>query len=162
MKNLLLMRHAKSSWKNHSLSDHQRPLNKRGKKDAPRMGKHLREQGINLDVILCSTAKRARATAKGLLTEYTFEGDLFHIDDLYHASFETFITLLNQLPESIDTAMIIGHNPGMDTFLEMICDNYEHMPTASVAHVKFLVKRWAELRGITSGELINLWKPREI
>ncbi len=162
MKKLLLMRHAKSSWKDAVLPDHQRPLNRRGKRDAPRMGKYLREQGIELDVILCSTAKRARATAKGFLREYTFEGNVFHIDDLYHASYETFIALLNQLPDNVDTAMIIGHNPGMDTFLEMICDEYEHMPTASVAYIKFPVERWAELSGITSGELMNFWMPREI
>ena len=58
--------------------------------------------------------------------------------------------------------MIIAHNPGMDYFLEMVCDEYEHMPTASVAVVKFPVKRWAELSEITPGELANLWKPREI
>jgi len=162
MKYLLLMRHAKSSWKDSAIPDHQRPLNKRGKKDAPRMGKYLQKQGVVLDAILCSTAKRARATAKGFLKEYTFEGDLFQIDDLYHASHDTFITLLNQLPDNIDTAMIIGHNPEMDSFLEMICSEYEHMPTASIANVRFLIKRWAELSVINSGELLNLWIPREI
>ena len=162
MKNLLLMRHAKSSWKDTSLIDHQRPLNQRGKRDAPRMGEHLQEQGIILDAILCSTAKRARETAKRFLKEYDFDGEVFYVDDLYHASYETYITLLNQLPDNIDIAMIIAHNPGMDYFLEMVCDEYEHMPTASVAVVKFPVERWAELSEITPGELVNLWKPREI
>ena len=162
MKKLILFRHAKSSWKDSAIPDHQRPLNKRGKKDAPRMGEYLQDQGVYLDVILCSTAKRARATAKGFLKEYTFEGDLFYIDDLYQARNDTFITLLKQLPENVDTAMIIGHNPEMEIFLEIICDEYEHMPTASMANIRFLIERWIELSVITSGELMNLWVPREI
>ena len=83
MKNVLLMRHAKSSWKGDSLPDHQRPLNQRGEHDAPRMGKFLQEQGILLEAILCSTAVRARETAAGLLKKYTFEGEVQYYDDLY-------------------------------------------------------------------------------
>ena len=162
MKNLLLMRHAKSSWKDATLPDHQRPLNKRGKQDAPRMGKFLREQGIVLDAILCSTAERARATAKGFLKEYTFEGNVLYIDELYHADPEVIIALLKQLPESVGAAMLIGHNPGLDDFLEMVCDEYEHMSTACVAYIKFPIERWADLREVTRGELVHVWKPREI
>ena len=162
MKNLLLMRHAKSSWKSGALNDHQRPLNPRGKRDAPRMGGHLQEQGIILDAILCSTAKRARETAKRFLSEYAFEGEVFYVDDLYHADYETYIALLSQLPDAVETAMIVAHNPGMDYFLEMVCDEYEHMPTAAVAVVKLPVDGWAELSEVTPGELLNLWKPKEI
>ena len=162
MKNLLLMRHAKSSWRDVSVPDHQRPLNQRGKSDAPRMGKFLREQGIVLDVILCSTAVRARGTAEGFLQEYTFEGDVHYIDDLYQASPETIISVLNQLPDGVDTAMVISHNPGLDTFLEMVCDECGHMPTACVAYIKYSFGRWADLREYSRGELVQLWKPREI
>ena len=162
MKNLLLMRHAKSSWKDVSLNDHQRPLNKRGKRDAPRMGKYLREQGIILDAILCSTAVRARETVDRFLNEYTFEGEVFYVDDLYHASHETYIALLNQLPETADTVLIVGHNPEMDTFLEIACDEFEHMPTGAVAVVQFSVKHWSELSEVMPGKLVDLWKPREI
>jgi phosphohistidine phosphatase len=144
------------------LNDHQRPLNPRGKQDAPRMGSYLQEQGIILDAILCSTAKRARETAKRFLKEYDFEGEVFYVDDLYHADVETYIALLSQLPETIETVMIIAHNPGMDYFLEMVCDEYEHMPTAAVAVVEFPVDGWAELSEITPGALLHLWKPKEI
>jgi len=126
------------------------------------MGKYLQEQGVILDAILCSTAKRARATAERFLKEYDFEGEVFYVDDLYHVSYETYITLLNQLPDTVDTAMIIAHNPEMDYFLEMVCDEYEHMPTAAVAFVKFSIERWAELSEVTTGKLLGLWKPREI
>lgn len=162
MKKLLLMRHAKSSWKSGALNDHQRPLNKRGKRDAPRMGDFLRDQSIILDVILCSTAKRARETAKRFLREYAFEGEVFYVDDLYHADYVTYIALLSQLPDTVETAMIVAHNPGMDYFLEMVCDEYEHMPTAAVAYIKLPVEIWAELSEVTPGELLNLWKPKEI
>ena len=162
MKNVLLMRHAKSSWKDSSLPDHQRPLNKRGTRDAPRMGKFLQGQGISLDAILCSTAVRARETAVGLLKKYTFEGEVQYFDDLYQAGPEMIISILNKLPESIDTAMVIGHNPGMDDFLEMVCDECGHMPTASVAYIKYPIERWLDLRTETMGELVYLWEPREI
>jgi phosphohistidine phosphatase len=162
MKNLLLMRHAKSSWGDASIPDHERPLNKRGKYDAPRMGKYLREQGIVLDVILCSTAARARGTAEGFLQEYTFEGEVHYIDDLYQASPETIISILNKLPDNVDTAMVIAHNPGLDDFLELVCDECGHMPTACVAYIKYPLQHWADLREYSKGELLQLWKPREI
>ena len=162
MKNILLMRHAKSSWKGVSLPDHQRPLNQRGKHDAPRMGKFLQEQGILLDAVLCSTAVRARQTAAGLLKEYTFEGEVQYYDDLYNAGPETIISILNRLPEKVDTAMVIGHNPGLDYFLELVCDECGHMPTACVAYIKYSVEEWLDLRAETTGELLHFWKPREI
>ena len=161
MKTLLLMRHAKSSWKDASLPDHQRPLNKRGKRDAPRMGKYLQEQDILLDAILCSTAVRARATAEGLLQEYTFEGEVSYFDDLYQTDPETIISVLNQLPDGINTTMVIGHNPGMDDFLEIVCDDCGHMSTACVAYIEYPVEHWVDLRASTRGELIHLWNPRE-
>lgn len=162
MKYLLLMRHAKSSWSDVSLPDHERPLNQRGKQDALRMGKHLQEQGILVDAILSSTAVRARATAKGFLQEYTFEGELHYDDDLYHADPEAILSILHQLPDTISTVMLIAHNPGLDDFLEVVCDLYEHMTTASMAFIKFPVERWADLRLVTRGELVHFWKPREI
>ena len=162
MKNLLLMRHAKSSWKDTSLLDHQRPLNKRGKRDAPRMGEHLREQGVLLDAILCSTATRARETVAGLLDEYTFEEEVLYFDDLYQADPETIIALLKQLPDEVETAMVVAHNPGLDYFLETVCDENEHMPTACVAYIQLPLERWSDFHEATEGELLHLWKSREI
>jgi phosphohistidine phosphatase len=162
MKNLLLMRHAKSSWKDASLPDHQRPLNKRGKRDAPLMGEFLQEQGIALDAILCSTAVRAKATVEGFLQAYTFEGDLVYIDDLYHAVPETIIALLKQLPESVDSVMVIAHNPGLDDFLEIVCDECGHMPTACIAYIEYHIERWSDLHAAMRGEVVHFWTPREI
>ena len=162
MKTLLLKRHAKSSWKDASLPDHQRPLNKRGVQDAPRMGAFLQEQGLALDAILCSTAARAKATVEGFLEGYTFEGDLVYLDDLYHAGPDLIFVHLARLPDNVDSAMVIAHNPGLDDFLDTVCDELEHMPTASVAYIQFSIERWVELRGGKRGKLLHLWKPREI
>lgn len=162
MKKLLLMRHAKSSWKDPSLADFDRPLNKRGKGDAPRMGYFLMETGMNIDVILCSPAKRAKETVKSFLQEYPFEGELIYVGDLYHADHDIYLSLLNDLPLNIDTAMIVGHNPEMDYFLDMVCDVYEHMVTASIAEIDLPIEKWDEFDSETLGELVNFWKPREI
>ena len=162
MKTLLLMRHAKSSWKDVSRPDHQRSLNKRGKQDAPKMGKFLRGQDIDLDAVLCSTATRAVSTAEHFLDAYGFDGEILYIDDLYASNTETYIATLNRLDNAIDIVMIIGHNPEMDYFLEMSCDAYEHLSTACVALIRFPVDSWQELSEVTPGELLHLWRPREI
>jgi phosphohistidine phosphatase len=162
MKTLLLMRHAKSSWKGTSLPDHQRPLNKRGQQDAPRMGAFLQAQGLALDAILCSTAVRARQTAAGFLQRYTFEGEVQYFDDLYGADPETIIALLKQLPESIEAVMVIGHNPGLDDFLEIVCDECGHMPTACLVQITYPIERWSDLHPATRGEVVHFWTPRDV
>ncbi len=162
MKTLLLMRHAKSSWKDLSLPDHDRPLKKRGKRDAPRMGTLLMEQDLIPDAILCSTAKRARKTVDGLLQNCDFDGQLDYLEEFYHADYATYLDALSRLSNRTDTAMIVGHNPEMDEFLEEVCDYYDHMVTAAIALICFSVDDWAALTPESLGELIQLWKPRDL
>ncbi len=162
MKTCLLMRHAKSSWKDLTLPDHDRPLKKRGKRDAPRMGTLLMDQNLTPDVILCSTAKRARQTVDGVLENCDFEGELNYLEELYHADYGTYLEVLSRLPNRIDTAMIVGHNPEMDEFLEDVCAVYDHMVTAAIALIQFLVDDWAELSSESQGDLLQLWSPREL
>jgi len=156
------MRHAKSSWKDASLSDHQRPLNKRGIRDAPRMGNFLNEHDLIPDVILCSTANRAQLTVKYLLTTCDFEGDEQYFDDLYHSDVSTYLGILQWLETEIELPMIVGHNPDMNHFLYSICDEYVHMPTAAIAYISLDCQDWSELNLEFEGKLINLWKPRLI
>lgn len=156
------MRHAKSSWKDLTLPDHDRPLKKRGKRDAPRMGTLLMDQNLTPDVILCSTAKRARQTVDGVLENCDFEGELNYLEELYHADYGTYLEVLSRLPNRIDTAMIVGHNPEMDEFLEDVCAVYDHMVTAAIALIQFLVDDWAELSSESQGDLLQLWSPREL
>lgn len=162
MKTLLLMRHAKSSWDNPKLADHERPLNNRGKNDAPKMGEHLNQEDLIPDVILCSSAKRARQTVEGVLETLSFDGEVKIIDDLYHSGPRTYLELLSGLSEDIERAMLVGHNPEMDYFLEYVCDVYEHMTTANIAVIEFTVDGWRELVDGIEGKLVDLWRPKEI
>ena len=162
MKQLLLMRHAKSSWKELALSDHDRPLNKRGKADAPRMGEYLSSVGLVPDVILCSTAKRAKQTARFLVTECSFDGLVIYYPALYHGGTEEFIEALEGLDDEIETAMIIGHNPGMEYSLEDFCGENEVMPTAAIAYIQFEFTTWKDIGTADMGKLVALWRPKEI
>lgn len=161
MKKLLLMRHAKSSWSHPNLSDHERPLNNRGHKAAKLMGKLLNEKDIIPDTILCSTAKRAKSTAKRLVKQIPFDNEIQYIDSLYHSDFDQIFSLLKQLPDTIQTAMVIGHNPDMECFLEICCGANERIPTAAIAEITFALSSWHDLSQEEDGKLENLWLPRE-
>ena len=162
MKTLLLMRHAKSSWNHPNLSDHQRPINKRGRRDAPRMGAFLKEQGIEVDTILCSTAQRTRETLSLFLKEFTFKNEVQFFDALYHADLRDYIGELAKLPTEIESAMIIGHNPTMSYALDFFCDEYVHFPTAAIARIAFKIGAWDKLIENPDGKLMNYWIPKGI
>jgi len=162
MKTLLLMRHAKSSWGNSSLADHDRPLNKRGQRACRLMGAFLKETAPTPDKIISSTALRARQTVDGLLETLGFEEQVTYTRDLYLADVETMLEQLQPLSDEIQVAMLVGHNPGMDNFLDKLCDEPDHMPTAAVAEIQFEISHWQELTDSTSAWLKNLWKPKEL
>jgi len=162
MRKLLLMRHAKSSWKDSFLSDHERPLNKRGNRDAPRMGNLLMDREFIPDIILCSTANRARSTVERLLETCDISGDINYLDDLYHADYATYLDFLSGLPDEIFLAMIVGHNPEMNQFLDVVCGVYDHMPTAAIAMIEFPCAVWEDIHESAEGKLVDIWKPREI
>ena len=162
MKTLLLMRHAKSSWGNSALSDHDRPLNKRGEMACRMMGTFLARQNLVPDKIICSTAVRARETVEGLLETLSFGDEVLYTRALYHADVDTLLEQLYPLSDEVEVVMLVGHNPGMDDFLGVICNEMDHMPTAAIAKIEFDLANWQELKGIKSVELKNLWKPREI
>jgi phosphohistidine phosphatase len=162
MKTLLLMRHAKSSWGNTGISDHDRPLNKRGERACRLMGSFLHEQNLIPDKIICSTALRAKQTVKGLIETLPFANDVDYTRDLYHADVDIMVEQLQPLSDHIEVAMLVGHNPGMDEFLDFICDEQDHMPTAAVAEIEFDIPNWHKLRANSSAKLKNLWKPKGI
>jgi phosphohistidine phosphatase len=162
MKYVLLMRHAKSSWSDPSLSDHQRPLKKRGQRDAPRMGRLIAEQGLIPDEILCSTAVRAVETVEGFLSTCPFEGQVQALDRLYHADYLVYLNALRSLPDQAERAMIVGHNPDMNEFLEMMGGFDEHMVTAAVANIAFPIETWADLDEMVEGTVLDFWTPRAL
>ncbi len=162
MKIILILRHAKSSWKNTGSSDHARPLNKRGKLAAPRMGQLIYEEGIVPDVILSSTARRARDTADLVAEASGFEGEVAYLEDFYHAWPSDHIDALRNLSDDIASAMVVGHNPGMELLLEQLTGESERFPTAALAVIHLPINFWSQLNDETEGDLVRLWLPREL
>lgn len=167
MKTLLILRHAKSSWKDEAISDHDRPLNKRGKADAPRMGKLLRDEDLVPDLILSSDARRARATAELVAEESHFEGELFWLRDLYAAEAGAYLEALAQMGGDAARVLIVGHNPGLEELLQELTGEYQPLPTAALAQVSLPLQHWSELGSDPDapdiqGKLVNLWRPKEL
>ena len=162
MKLLSIQRHAKSSWKDSSLEDHDRPLNKRGARDAPRMGELIREQGLVPDTILCSTARRARDTALAIATAAGFPDEVRFTRDLYGASPDSCLKVLKDIPDSIGHAMIVGHNPTLEELVSLLVGEDLTMPTAALAVVELPIARWRDLDPVPRGSLRAVWRPREL
>ncbi|MCZ6676151.1 MAG: histidine phosphatase family protein [Candidatus Poribacteria bacterium] len=162
MKTLLILRHAKSSWNDIELADHDRPLNKRGKRDAPRMGQLLREQGLVPDQIISSTAKRARQTAKRVAKASGYTGKITLTRAFYHASPEAYFAVLSDLPDDYQRVMVVGHNPGMEELVARLTRRPEIMTTAALAHVSLPIEHWYEVHDRVKGGLIHIWRPKEL
>ena len=159
MKTLLLMRHGKSSWKDESLDDYDRPLNKRGKKDAPRMGELLKEQNLLPDYIVASSARRARKTAECVAFGSGFRGETRITSELYMAGTPKFLEIIAQTPEFCQTLLLIAHNPGLEELLEQLTSQYRALPTAAVANLRLETPSWKEVTA-NSALLVDLWQPR--
>ena len=110
MKSILILRHAKSSWKHPDVNDHDRPLNKRGKRDAPYMGELLQDKHLVPDFIISSTAKRARSTAKAVAKAAGYEGDIALNQSLYAAAPTAYIDALHDLSNEYARVLMVGHN----------------------------------------------------
>jgi phosphohistidine phosphatase len=162
MKTLFLLRHAKSSWKDASLADHDRPLNPRGRRDAPRMGRLLADEGLSPGVIVSSTSRRTRETVELLLGELPFSGEVVFQREIYHGGLEEFIDVLMRLDDEISSVMIVGHNPGMEMAVEDLTGNYVRMPTASLAVIELPILLWEDLNLEVEGRLKNFWIPKEL
>ncbi len=163
MKALLVLRHAKSSWKDPDLEDHDRPLNKRGKKDAPRMGKLLREENLIPDLILSSTAVRAQSTAKAAAESAKYKGKI-HLDErLYLADPATMVSVLKEVRDtSACKVMIVAHNPGQEDLVRELAGGQGPFPTAALAHMELPIETWEEFELTTKAKLVHLWRPREL
>jgi phosphohistidine phosphatase len=161
MKTLILMRHAKSSWKEPELADHERPLNKRGEKDAPRMGRLLKDKKLVPDHIFSSTAVRARQTVEGLVDKSGFKHNIDYIDGLYMAEPSGVIEILKQTPDKVDSVLLVGHNPGLEGLVQILSRKVESLPTGSIARLSLPIDRWEELSLSTEGKLKNIYRPRE-
>ena len=161
MKTLLLLRHGKSSWKDTELSDHDRPLKKRGRRAAEDMGRLLRDQNLVPDHILTSTACRAIETALLAADAAKFSGEIESCPALYHAESSTFVAVVSRVPDRFERVLLVGHNPGLTDWLSRLTSQTEEFPTAALAHVELPISSWLELSLETPGTLKNLWRPRQ-
>ncbi|MBP6015466.1 MAG: histidine phosphatase family protein [Candidatus Promineofilum sp.] len=162
MKRLLLLRHAKSSWGEGNLADYDRPLNDRGRHDAPRMGWLLRQEDLVPDMIITSSAKRAASTAELVAEAASFEGELRYTNNLYLAEPEAYIALARRVDEAVNTLMLVGHNPGIQELVALLTAKDERMATANLACVAMPIKVWSELDADEQYELQGVWRPREL
>ncbi len=162
MKTLLVMRHAKSSWQNTGVPDHDRPLKLRGKVDAPQMGRFLRDQGLTPQLIISSTAKRARKTAKLVAQACGYESGIELEDELYNAGPTSYIRVLQGIDDQYHQVMVVGHNPGLELLLEVLTGAPARMPTAALARLELPIDSWAEVREYVGGTLVDLWTPKTL
>lgn len=144
MKTLTLVRHAKSSWEDPGLRDRDRPLNRRGERDAPRMGKRIVEAGIRPSLIISSPAARAWATAKAVAKEIGYPLEFLQREaDLYLASVEDFLEIVNAQDIGFNSLMLVGHNPGLTEFANYLSPNLtDNVPTAGVVSVNIEQNDW--------------------
>jgi len=151
MKRLYLLRHAKSSWDDEGLADHDRPLSGRGRRAADAIGRHLRAEGIEPELVLCSSAARTRETLARIGLSGVVERDL------YGASADELLARVRDVPPGVDSVLLIGHNPGIhDLALALTGEPADSYPTGALATI--------ELAGWTaaSGRMIAFVRPREL
>jgi phosphohistidine phosphatase len=170
MMRLTILRHAKSSRDEPNLDDHNRPLNERGWKAARRMGRELGHRGLHFDYVLASTAARVRETIDGLAEKYDFSAPIRFEPRLYMADAGTLLDLVRALPDDAQSALLVGHNPGLERLaVELSHDDRqalrhrvsEKFPTAALAVVELPAESWAEVQP-GSGEIVELILPREL
>lgn len=162
MKSLLLLRHGKSSWTEASLADHDRPLKKRGVEASKRMGRWLLDNNLVPDCVLTSSATRAVTTAQLASDAMQFSGTTDVIPELYHAEPETLAAVTAQVAENFNRVLIVGHNPGLESWLARLIGRHEVFPTAALALIELPIESWQSFSLDTRGTLQGLWRPKEL
>lgn len=155
MKTLILLRHAKSSWKDLSLRDFDRPLNKRGKRDAPFMAQKFKEKGYQPELILASPALRTKLTAEAFKQALgtTWAGSLKYESRIYEGHDHTLLELIKRQPDEVQTLLLVGHNPGLTNLSNFFSSKYiENVPTTGMAGFRLAIDHWQHL----SAELASL------
>lgn len=160
---LILMRHAKSDSRSHSGSDWQRPLNERGRQAAHCMAKHLQSQGVEVDVILASTAVRVQQTLAEMREVCDLTANELHEEELYLAGPYDIKRHLEGLDDAWRTVLLIGHNPGLSHFASQLADMPLQLPTAAVAYFESIdVDSWVGSCTADQWQLKAVWKPGDL
>lgn len=162
MKTLYLIRHAKSDWDNPALSDFERPLNKRGEKNAPFMGGILAKEKVHPDLILSSPAFRAKTTALRIAEKVGYERQkIDYRESLYLADIRAIEEVVKSLSASEDTVFIVGHNPGLTLFAEYISAlRVENIPTCGIFCVTLKKEEWESI-GKNSADFVSFHYPKQ-
>lgn len=168
MKRIILLRHAKSSWQDADLADHDRPLNKRGRAAAPVMGQWLRQQSHVPDIILCSTSARTRETLNRMHLPVE-QSQIRFLEDLYLAPSDDLLSALRLVEDLHQATMIIAHEPGLSSLSQKLArrvaancsDAFDHFPTAAAAVFEAGLKRW-DMLTYGSSDFTEFVKPRDL
>ena len=151
MKTLYLIRHAKSDWSDLSKKDVERGLNKRGKRNIIRMGNALKERKIKPDLIISSSAKRAKKTAKGLAEELGYKGEFLFLDTLYMCEPDQWFDTIQHIDNTYESIFIVGHNPEITEVTNMLIDDYiDNIPTLGIVAFDVAAKKWKKFERQTT------------
>lgn len=156
-KKLVLVRHAKSSWADPMQSDFERPLNERGEHDAPLMGRRLKELNILPELIISSTAKRAKQTAKRIAGAIDYDKELIRFEGkLYHCGSSTFEEVIDELDDRLSTVYIVAHNPGITEFVNELSELFriDNIPTCGVVVAEINAERWSDFNLVPKSVLL--------
>ena len=161
MKTLYFVRHAKSSWKDSSLSDRDRPLNSRGKRDAPNMAQFLSNKVECPDTFICSPSRRTLDTASHFLKAFgVSESDLDTKEKLYHGGESAFESIIQSLNDNLTSAMLFAHNPGITDYVnELTQSDIWNIPTCGMAGIKIDTHNWKNI-GKANAELLFYYYPK--
>jgi len=160
VRTLWLMRHAKSSWRDPGIDDHERSLLGKGKRAVAQVVSLIAQSDIRFDFVLSSTAVRAVETANLLIEGVSFKGPLELTRRLYLAEPSVYLEVLAELDESVDRVLVIGHNPGISELVLRLTGQEVDMPTAALAHVELPVDAFSAIDGTTQGKLVSFFRPQ--
>ena len=165
MKTLFILRHAKSSWKHLGIPDHDRPLNKRGKHEAPLIGKVLRDQNLTPTLIISSTAVRAEATANLVAKACKYKGEIIFDKSIYNAEPLAALKLLSGCSDTYNRILLVGHNPTVEEIIELLTGSQEiTMSTCALAHLTITIDKWTDInkKQVAKAKLVHLWSPKTL
>lgn len=160
MKSLYLLRHAKSSWSEPELADFDRPLNARGSNAAPFMGSLMSEKGYDPSIILSSPAERAKQTAQLIKASGDLDAEIIFDDRIYEASPHALRQVISEIADTHDSALIVGHNPGMEGLIRYLSGDIETMPTAALAIIELDLDSWRAVND-SCGKVKAIYRPKD-
>lgn len=162
MRTLLILRHADSNLDHPGLCDHDRPLSERGRRDIRRLGRHFIEHNLSPDLIITSSAKRARSTSERLMQAAGLDVRVVTDDRMYGASPTVCVEVLRDIEPDAACVLTVGHNPGLAELASLLAGQKLEMPTAALATLRLPIESWSALALSVRGTLAGHWKPREL